>query len=373
MRLGLCSRGRTGDATITTSYSKRCEGQWPSSFDVRQSMKAEQGQLYFLCQNHSHIGVAPAECLFHITFPSHPNTSNPNCQVQSPFPSKMPTRAQFFAAPPAQVEAGATCRICYDDLSLGHPLRLPCDPEHTFCKDCITPWLLRECKCMYMCATRPWDAAAWTAVDPSVIAKTAAQLNTFPQETFGVEQSKLNESRVMKWQNYLVKRAEPSGTGIPVIMLNEERTEVEGPGWIIPSQLLLSTVSLANAIPLLVANSQERAPYTVAEKQDWQRLVKAFVGVLPTSPAIVKNVESIPRQLRQLTEGKLSADGVEVSAMSFLQADNVRFEDFELLLEYLALTVFVAPAPESLAGLARACESVKQIPLLAKFALTLML
>lgn len=281
----------------------------------------------------------------------------------------MPSRSQLFAAGPAEVAPGTTCRICYEDMQDRHPLRLPCDPEHTFCKECITPWLLSQCKCMYMCSTPPWDAASWTDVDDSVIAKTAAQLPLTVQETFGTDEDETVNTRIMKWQAYLTKRSEPTGAGLPVAIFNQERTEIKGPGWAIPEQLRLGTVSLANAIPLLVSNSPKRTPYTAAEKQDWQTVIKTLLTVLPTAPAMVSNLESIPSELRKLTEGKLAA----VGAIPFFQPDNVCHGDFELLLEYLALLVYVAPAPESLVGIARNCESIGQVPLLAHFALALML
>lgn len=267
------------------------------------------------------------------------------CQVHQALFCKMPTRAQFLAAGPAEVIPGTLCGICCKDMQLRHPIRLPCNPEHTFCKDCIIPWLLPHNRCIHDCEARPWHASPWTHVNRALIDSTVKNLIFTNLHCLDVEE--LGGCRELDWQGYLSKRREPTTTGVPVILHEHRYTRIEGLGLAVPEQLLLSTMTMANAIPILVAGSPGKTPFTSIEKQDWQAIVDALIAILPRSEMPLQQVESIPSVLRGKIESALSP-GV-ASTSPFLQAGHARFEDLDLLLEYLAATAFLARAPVSMA------------------------
>ncbi|CZT23380.1 uncharacterized protein RCC_09094 [Ramularia collo-cygni] len=136
---------------------------------------------------------------------------------------------------------------------------------------------------------------------------------------------------------------EPEINGVPVISYEKSFAAIKGSGQLVPEQLLLSTMTLCNAIPRLVAYSSEKENYDDYELQHWQLISEALVAVLPTCEAKVDHVEVLPNVLRQKIESGLSSE--DLGPSPFLQKGSARSEDLNLLLEYLAATAFLAGVP----------------------------
>lgn len=252
-------------------------------------------------------------------------------------------------------------------MKLSHPIRLPCNPQHTFCRKCILPWLDSRNRCIQDCAIRPWDIAPWTEVDEVLINSVVEKLKSTGLDS--LENEKLGGCRAMNWQNYLLSRREPTSNGTPVIFYQESYTSIEGPARVVPEQILLSIMTLANAIPLLVADSTNHIPYSRSERRDWQVVTGALLSLLPTMTEMVQNVEKMPYLLRKKIELKFSSSEVS-SIPHFLQTDHVRSEDLDLLLEYLAATAFLARvAPEGPSVKVTLRSSSKTVSRLGRFVL----
>lgn len=254
------------------------------------------------------------------------------------------------------MEAGAQCPICLEALEERHPLRLPCNAIHVFCKECIEPWARQHRRCMYMCEIRPWDLAPWTEIDHALIDKTRIELaatglyafGTSPEtrvdffagptqlQTFG-QQS--NVPRDGNWAIYLAGRDQPDKDGVSVGRLAADRmVTMKGVGLLESERLLIPVINLANAIPILAAN-HGRA-YSWENMLLWRLVVEGLLTQIHTTPTKVeRQIETVPERLRERVIVDCAETVGNVDNNPFLQS-GLYGSDFTLLLEYVAFLMW---------------------------------
>ncbi|CZT25287.1 uncharacterized protein RCC_11015 [Ramularia collo-cygni] len=265
----------------------------------------------------------------------------------------MLTRAEFFAQAPAIVQPGDTCPICLEELEGQHPLRLRCNPNHVYCRECIRPWATQHRRCILMCGIEPWDPAPWTDISQALIHKTNVDLFHSAKYTFGVSPGTradyiagsftFTEDDTFlpldgRWIDYLAARREPNMKGIPMIQVSiESQMAMEGVGLSEPERLLLPIVNLANVIPLLAANSGR--PYNASDMQQWRLVATHLVSHIPMDAVVFPEIEVVPRDLKEVILKSLSTAGADVTNITFLQK-GTHGSDLDLLMEYVAYIMY---------------------------------
>lgn len=265
----------------------------------------------------------------------------------------MLSRNQFLSQPPAIVEPGATCPVCLELLEGRHPLRLRCRPDHVYCRQCIAPWATMHRRCTMMCEIRPFDIAPWTSIDPELIDQTRLAMLIEPLYTFGVPPGtevdfitgpftfNEDDTRVPRdghWVEYLAMRTEPDMQEIPVINVGMGGLlPMSGTGLSEPQRMFIPIVNLANAIPILAANSDR--PYTANEMQDWRLVVTNLVNLIPMRATVFPEIEKVPADLKASIRDQIADMGWNVEAISLLQP-GPQGTDLDLLMEYVAYTMY---------------------------------
>lgn len=152
--------------------------------------------------------------------------------------------------------------------------------------------------------------APWTEIVAALIKKTRADMAIGIMETFGVPSGTRadfvtgpftfgghsNVPRDGQWVRYLTGRDQPDKNGVPTFKLTEDFTPtISGVGLAEPERLILPIFSLANAIPLLTANSGR--PYSARNMLHWRLCVAALLSRLPTSAKVELQIESVPIEI----------------------------------------------------------------------------
>lgn len=265
----------------------------------------------------------------------------------------MLTRKDFYSQAPAAIEQGQTCPICLEELEGRRPIRLRCNTAHVFCRTCIGHWANQHYRCIWMCDVRPWDPAPWTNIDPALINKTRQDLLNTTMHTFGVPpgtkadfiagpfvftEDDTNVARDGHWVKYLQGRREPDMRGEAVFDVGHDSTlPMIGVGLSEPERMLLPIVNLANAIPILAANTFR--PYTASEMADWRLVASNLLIQIDTETVVYMEIEKVAARLKANIRISLADVGTKVEDIPFLQP-GPHGTDLDLLVEYVAYTMW---------------------------------